>query len=869
MSLRPYQLEAVGAIGDHLERHRSTLAVMPTGTGKTVVFAKVAEAHRPRGRVLVLAHREELILQAQDKIREWTDLTVEIEMADQRADLAGGLFSRGPDVVVASKDSIAHRLDRYPRDAFGLVIVDECFPAGTMIGDRRIENIRVGDVVPSYDEETGQLVHRRVVRLFSRPCRSLVRIVIGDRGLVCTPNHPVLTGDGWRQAGELTHADVVRYITHRHGAKEEAQDRVRVVRQAGHCDREGADTGASVWPGVLLGGLQALLEIAAKLRGHGRNEPEVRIGADEEEQPDASTGNSGEDADHAPGHGLEADRQGWERDRPDRAPAASRVRSRVGDGSRDPDEGAEGQWVSDLLQGGHRQRRTENRDRGRRELALLTEGTRHEEGCILAWARVDRVEVLEPESDGRFGGLCPDGAVYNLEVEGTHTYIADDVVVHNCHHAPAKRYQTLLDHFGPAKVLGVTATPDRLDGLAMGATFDSAAFVYEIRDAIESGYLCPIRQKVVEVESLDLSRVKTVAGDLNQGQLAEVMEDERNLHELAAPAVELAGDRPTLVFTVSVEQAHLLEAVLNRYAGAGKAVALDGSADRDTRRRTIASYLSGEIQFLVNCALFTEGFDAPSTACVVMARPTKSRALYTQMLGRGTRIAPGKDDLLVLDFAGNAGQHSLISALDVLEGVIEDETKKLARKLAAENDLDILEALAAAEEELAARARLEEARRRRQTARAKYGTRDVSPFKTLSANPRSGRWGGIPPTYRQIAALEKFGLEFEETTDENGTPTWLLGGSPIDKGQASALLDKLVHRASSKLCTYKQARFLMTRGLDPDVTFDVARGIMDAISANGWRVPADIAERYALREKPPDPSEFARAARRLAEMSTG
>lgn len=564
MNLRPYQREAIEAIGDHLERHRSTLAVMPTGTGKTAVVAKVAEAFRERGRVLVLAHREELITQAHSQIRQWTDLTVEIEMGDQRADLSGGLFSKGPDVVVASKDSIAHRLDRYPPDAFGLVVVDE----------------------------------------------------------------------------------------------------------AHHC--------------------------------------------------------------------------------------------------------------------------------------LKT-----------------------------------------------------------------NRYGKLLAHFGSAKVLGVTATPDRLDGLAMGATFESAAFVYEIRDAIEAGFLCPIRQKVVEVESLDLSRVKTVAGDFNQGQLAEVMEDERNLHELAAPAVELAGDRPTLVFTVSVEQAHLLEAVLNRYAGEGKAVALDGSADKDTRRRTVARYLAGDIQFLVNVGLFTEGFDAPLTSCVVMGRPTKSRALYTQCIGRGTRIAPGKKDLLVLDFVGNAGQHSLISALDVLEGILDDDTKKLARKLAEDGDLDILAALQMAEEELARRERLAEARRRRQTARAKYGTRDVDPFKALSANARAGRWGGIPPSEKQIAALRRFGLEFDEAELENGETSYLLGGSPLDKGQASALLDKLVERVTEKLCTYKQARFLMARGLDPDVTFDTARAIMDAISSNGWRVPPDIADRYALREKPEESNAFARAARKLAAMSSG
>lgn len=404
------------------------------------------------------------------------------------------------------------------------------------------------------------------------------------------------------------------------------------------------------------------------------------------------------------------------------------------------------------------------------------------------------------------------------------------IVVDEAHHATAASYRRILDHFVSARVVGVTATPDRADGTGLRKVFDSTAYVYDIRDAIEEGYLVPLVQRFVQVECFDLSSVRvTRKGDFNDDDLAAQIKGEAALHEIAAPTVEQSAGRPTIVFVPGVEPAHALADVINGY-DAGHAAAIDGKTDRKDRADIIDAFQRGEVRYLVNCAVLTEGFDAPPIACVAVARPTRSRALYAQMVGRGTRLSPetGKRDLLVLDFVGASFDHKLISAADVLDGNADADVKRAVRTLVdADPDLGVLEALAAAEDQVA------KERRAAVAVKARYRTVDVSPFDVLGAPAREGRWGGAPITERQAAALEKFGVE----------------AVGIDRGQASALLDKLVKRSREGLCTYKMARVLARHGLNPDVPFDAASEAMKAIAAAGWkRAPAWLLEdpRFAV-----------------------
>lgn len=409
----------------------------------------------------------------------------------------------------------------------------------------------------------------------------------------------------------------------------------------------------------------------------------------------------------------------------------------------------------------------------------------------------------------------------------TNRHPASLIITDEAHHAVSPGYQAVYAAFGEAKHLGVTATPDRADEAALGQVFDSVAFVYEIQDAIRDGFLCGIRVWQVVVGDIDLSNVGTVAGDLNQGELDAVMQAEQVLHGIAKPLVEVAGDRRTIVFCTSVEAAHRMAEVINRYRP-DQARAVDGETARDTRKLILRDHSAGRYQYLCNVGVLTEGYDDPGVACVAMARPTKSRALYAQCAGRGLRILEGKADCLLLDFVGNSGRHRLCSGLDILAGKYDDEVVALAEKKAQQGDILAEEALEEAQREIEAQKAREAARRLRVTARkVEHVVIERDPFALLDvenpdADERYARYRA-EATPGQVAALERFKVP---------------DAAKLSKRQAGALLDKLIGNARAGLATYKQVAQLKKRGIDASgVTFEQASKVMDWIASHGWRTP--------------------------------
>ena len=408
------------------------------------------------------------------------------------------------------------------------------------------------------------------------------------------------------------------------------------------------------------------------------------------------------------------------------------------------------------------------------------------------------------------------------------------IIVDEAHHATAGSYQAVLDRFPAAKILGVTATPDRGDGVAVGAVIPDLAYEYGLRQAIEDGFLAPLRIVAIDTPSIDLSTVRTTkqehGRDLSAGDLAKQMSGEAMLHELAAPIAKESAGRQTIVFVPSVEVANELARVLGPYVGgAGKARALDGGSSKEERARVLAAYQSGEVQILVNCALFTEGFDAPETSCVAVARPTKSRALYAQMVGRGTRLAPGKTDCLVLDLAPANGRHSLVSPVDLMDGKpLPDDL--LAEARAAMSGDDVLTVLRNAEKRASERAAKNERdlRSGHMTADVRYRKRMRDPFEELGIDTTPAMAKGPRATMPMRAALERGGYE-----DRN----WSMR-------EAKAALDALGERRSKGLCTIKQGRVLAAKGLRADLPFADAGEAMTMLKASDWKVTPEIAERF-------------------------
>lgn len=400
------------------------------------------------------------------------------------------------------------------------------------------------------------------------------------------------------------------------------------------------------------------------------------------------------------------------------------------------------------------------------------------------------------------------------------------VIVDEAHHAPARTYRTILDHFPHARVVGITATPDRGDKVAMARAFESVAHVYAIRDAIRDGYLCPVRQRAIHVEGLDLSRVRTTAGDLNEGDLEAVLLDPDLLQAVAGAIVDAAGSRKTMIFGVTVAHAHALAAALNGYEPES-ARACDGGTETEIRRSTLASFAAGKFRRLVNCALWTEGFDEPSIECVAVVRPTKSRALYTQMVGRGTRIHPGKRDLLILDFQGNAGRHSLACPIDILGGADVDPAvkAKASRAMAERPGLDVLTAIEQATRELA------EERRRRMLDLASYRAVDVDPFELVDA------------TLGVVAADDGTSYEANLAYLKRHAPG--LQADRIKPTQAAQLAATLRQRAADGRATFAQVRCLQRAGLPYEVDRATASEAIDALAANGWKPTEELRARLA------------------------
>ena len=394
----------------------------------------------------------------------------------------------------------------------------------------------------------------------------------------------------------------------------------------------------------------------------------------------------------------------------------------------------------------------------------------------------------------------------------------DLVIIDEFHHGAAVSYRKLWQYLSEGnpniKGLGITATLFRTDKLTLSCMAESCCFRMGIRDGIDEGWLVPIQQKYVVVDGLDFSACRTVAKDLNEGDLEQVMmggkaddgmseeerrelliKQERMLHAVAAPAVEEAAGKCGLVFCVTVEHAIRMAEVLRRYPNVTAEV-VHGKTPTEDRKDTVEKFKKGAIQFLVGVGCFLEGFDAPNVQVLVMARPTKSQSLYIQMIGRSTRPVSGlvdsydtpeerkaaiatseKSAAVVLDFVGNSGKHKLISTADVFAGDMPPEfvaaaikemketgeaedIRAAAWRKKEEHDEEVRKAQEAKrrqEEERRKKAQaIEEARRAKIKARPDYHAKPVDPFGHDHAPERvqsTFRGGSSDGQIRYLACL--------------------------------------------------------------------------------------------------------------------
>lgn len=437
-----------------------------------------------------------------------------------------------------------------------------------------------------------------------------------------------------------------------------------------------------------------------------------------------------------------------------------------------------------------------------------------EQSCIGQWYRVTVGSVQTLMRDKRLAQFPAD-------------YFSH-IVIDEAHHAVSDSYQRILTHFSGAKVLGVTATPDRGDMKNLGQVFDTLAYEYTLPKAIQEGYLSKIKAVTIPLK-IDFSGVSVQAGDFKAAEIDNALDP--YLEQIANEMQNYCKDRKTVVFLPLVKTSQKFRDILCRHGF--RAAEVNGESP--DRAEILADFDADKYNVLCNSMLLTEGWDCPSVDCVIVLRPTKVRALYSQMVGRGTRLSPGKDHLLLLDFLWHTERHELCRPACLIaenQEVADKMTEKLADAAGVQMDLEAVQEEAESdtvrEREASLAATLAEMRTRKRKL--------VDPLQyemSIAAEDLSGYvpafgWEAQPPTDQQKQKLEAYGI----FPDEIGSA-----------GKAEKLLERIAERKTKGLATPKQIRMLERYGFRHVGTWTMqqASNMVTRIASQGWkRVPSGV-----------------------------
>lgn len=431
-----------------------------------------------------------------------------------------------------------------------------------------------------------------------------------------------------------------------------------------------------------------------------------------------------------------------------------------------------------------------------------------EQTCLGSWFRITVGSVQSMQREKRLSQFSEN--YFNV------------IIIDEAHHCISDGYQKVLQHFPSAKVLGVTATPDRGDMRNLGEFFESLAYEYTLPKAIREGYLSPIKAMTIPLQ-LDLSGVSIQSGDFKAGDIATALDP--YLHQIADEMMKYCRDRKTVVFLPLVKTSQKFKEILNEKGF--KAAEVNGESK--DRAEVLEAFDKGEYNVLCNSMLLTEGWDCPSVDCVIVLRPTKVRSLYSQMVGRGTRLCEGKSHLLLLDFLWHTERHELCHPADLI-----CEKKEVARKMTENLEgtagcpMDLEEAERKASEDVIAEREESLAKQLQEMRTRKKKLVDPLQFEmSIQAEDLSGYvpafgWEMAPPSDKQKQELEKRGILPDEIDNA---------------GKANLILDRLHKRQEEGLTTPKQIRCLEKYGFQHvgTWTFEAGKNMIDRIAACGWR----------------------------------
>lgn len=673
ITLRDYQQKAVDEVYNSWQRgNRNVCVSISTGGGKSVIMSSIALNFKKQHRnVAVIAHRNELVSQMSCHLARVgvyhriiaSNSTIAQITRKHRALFGKSFISPTELTAVVGVDTLISRYESLKAwaEQISLWECDECFPSGTKIttinGYKNIEDIKIGDKVLAFDEKTNGFAYKKVTDVFVKKMpKSMMSLTLNAHHIIrCTCNHPFWTKRGWIKAEDLTLEDEVLYASDKSSLY---PLRKRVYRNTKLEDRKISRNRKRL---LFKRVLKRIYEENI-FRNNVKNQQEVCLEKNVGEKSYVQRGNEKKSF----GKFEKNTSQTYSTRRKRKTFTGSRKKtfrnfttSRICQSMCCKNRSLERWNLSDLLQNRCRESFIKNRCGSRRHISRESEKkiVRQEKRFVFKWFRLDCIEIQKQIYNGKSSG----NLVYNIEVDKFHTYVANNIVVHNCHHnLRSNKWGKATDMFKNAYGLGVTATPNRADGQGLGrqadGCIDDLIIGPSMRMLIDRGYLadyeivCPMSDLKVDDSQLSAN------GDWSNQTLRKAAKKSKIVGDVVQNYIKYANGRQAIVFATDVETADEISKDFNEHNI--KAVSLNGTSQPAYREQSLELFAKSKIQVVVNVDLFDEGLDISGCDVVIMARPTASLGKYLQSVGRALRPAPGKT-ALIIDHVSNVIRHGL------------------------------------------------------------------------------------------------------------------------------------------------------------------------------------------------------------------
>ena len=634
----------------------------PAGSGKTQMG--IALAVKLGKKCLWLTHTQDLLKQSYDRARKYMDKSL-------LGTITAGKVNIGSGITFATVQTLAKQdLTQY-KYMWDVIIVDECFSCDTLIstinGFKKIKDIEYGDMVLSYNHETKKAEYKPVIHKFSKGAESVLTVFVENGKMVITGNHPVYTQRGYIKAEELKNGDYVL---------RDMQKACGFAENEGKQQKQGKKKRLRLlFKGMFKkrGSSSQYMDTRETEKGFGtdeRTEQNRSIykakAVNENKQPYEQTRDKGKGIKDIKGTRSQTSYKRWKRNRTNRATKnvngcvdGIRNISRICCANKKSKRG-----LSYLLQNRFSNTSSYVGNRNRWKLSLLTKKTRtgQEESRFFKWVRVESIEIKKQTSDGTFGGLCPDGKVYNIGVEGNHNYFANNILVHNCHRVAGTptsmtQFSKVISNLACEHKYGLSATVHRADGMIKCCYMLLGDVKYIVPDEAVKDRCMQVQIKIIDTGiDIPISALDT-DGTINYTKLITCLAMSEPRNEKIIDYIYNEPEHYHLILSDRLDQLYKLYEKLSPELKAlasvidGKMTSKKGKAERE---QAIEDMRSGKKRFLfASYKLAKEGLDIPRLDRLHLATPQKDYAIIVQSVGRIARKFEGKGQPICYDYVDN------------------------------------------------------------------------------------------------------------------------------------------------------------------------------------------------------------------------